>query len=173
MWTITDSLFLSTGYLTTGWPHHHIRLCYPYQWMTDEFSIRFAVVSQQSVNLLAVISFGNLWQGRRSKWTVGGARRTCKTCPTRGVWGHAPPGNFRICTLWDWIWSHLEASETKYSHLPALQQRTRSRVRVGACDGVCDGASSAIIQRRTHALIRKTLESGLQASMNNLQIYES
>ena len=22
----------------------------------------------------------------------GGGRETCKTCPTRGVWGHAPPG---------------------------------------------------------------------------------
>ena len=27
---------------------------------------------------------------------------------------------------------------------------------VHACDGVCDGASSAIIQRQTHALIGKT-----------------
>ena len=24
----------------------------------------------------------------------GGVRPTCKTCPTRGVWGHAIPGKF-------------------------------------------------------------------------------
>ena len=50
----------------------------------------------------------------------------------------------------------------------ALERRTRSRTYVGACDGACDGASSAIIQRRTHALIEKkkqllTLELELQA----------
>ena len=37
---------------------------------------------------------------------------------------------------------------------------------VGACDGVCNGMSSVIIQRRTHTLIGKTLESGLQAAVS-------
>ena len=49
----------------------------------------------------------------------------------------------------------------KLSNPLALEQRTRSRAYVGACDG----ASSVIIQRRTHALIEK-LESGLQAAVS-------
>ena len=49
----------------------------------------------------------------------------------------------------------------KLSNPLALEQHTRSRAYVGACDG----ASSVIIQRRTHALI-ENLESGLQAAVS-------
>ena len=56
----------------------------------------------------------------------------------------------------------------KLSNLLALEQHVLVVVYISACDGVCDGASSAIIQRRTRALIGKTpmLESGLQAAVS-------
>jgi len=46
----------------------------------------------------------------------GGWGEHAKHAPLGGFGGMLPQENFRICTLWDWIWSHLEASETKYSH---------------------------------------------------------
>ena len=59
----------------------------------------------------------------------------------------------------------------KLSNLLALEQCTCS-VYVGPCDGVSDGASSAIIQRRMHALIGKipTLESALQAAASRASL---
>ena len=52
----------------------------------------------------------NIWGGG------GGRDEHAKHAPLGGSGGMLPQENFQICTLWDWIWSHLEASETKYSH---------------------------------------------------------
>ena len=66
------------------------------------------VVSQKSSQPLLLAKFlfkwlmftlmhahaGAIIRGGGASEQLGGARRTCKTRPTRGVWGHAPPRKF-------------------------------------------------------------------------------
>ena len=46
--------------------------------------------------------------------------RSCgarKALPPRGVWGHAPPGNFEILDSWRYIFQHFEAQNGMFKYL--------------------------------------------------------